>query len=68
MSGPPGHATMPPALLATIAIESVSQRTYEPPASVTNRSRIASIKRAAAVMLAAMGEKKYSPGVSGATV
>ena len=50
---------------ATIAIESVSQKTYVPPASVTNRSSSASINRAAAVIVAAIGGNVYGPGSSG---
>ena len=53
----------PPVSVATIAMESVSQNAYAPPASVTARSSSASMSRAAAVMQAAIGGKQYAPGI-----
>ena len=55
-SGPPGQGTRPPSSVATMAIESVSQKAQVPPRSVTHRSSMASIRRAAPVMQA--GERR----------
>lgn len=56
-SAPSGDAMRPPFAVATIAMESVSQKAQETPLRRTSVSRTASTSWAAAVISAAMGGK-----------